>query len=106
VDFPCLKRNWRTAITRPVTICLPRPSGSISRCWTLTPAQVLSEQYDLVCNGYEVAGGSIRIHERPLQRKIMELIGFSWEQAEDQFGHMLEAFEYGAPPARRHRPRH
>ncbi|RMD54385.1 MAG: aspartate--tRNA ligase, partial [Candidatus Thermofonsia bacterium] len=62
------------------------------------PGQVLSEQYDLVCNGFEVAGGSIRIHERPLQRKIMELIGFSWEQAEEQFGHMLEAFEYGAPP--------
>jgi aspartyl-tRNA synthetase len=52
----------------------------------------------LVCNGFEVAGGSIRIHERPLQRKIMDLIGFSWEEAEDQFGHMLEAFEYGAPP--------
>lgn len=62
------------------------------------PHAVLSEQYDLVCNGFEVAGGSIRIHERPLQRKIMELIGFSWEEAEDQFGHMLEAFEYGAPP--------
>jgi aspartyl-tRNA synthetase len=58
----------------------------------------LSEQYDLVCNGYEVAGGSIRIHERPLQRKIMELIGFSIEEAKAQFGHMLEAFEYGAPP--------
>lgn len=62
------------------------------------PHAVLSEQYDLVCNGFEVAGGSIRIHERPLQRKIMDLIGFSWEEAEDQFGHMLEAFEYGAPP--------
>jgi aspartyl-tRNA synthetase len=62
------------------------------------PGAVLSEQYDLVCNGFEVAGGSIRIHERPLQRKIMELIGFSFEEAMDQFGHMLEAFEYGAPP--------
>ena len=62
------------------------------------PNAVLSEQYDLVCNGFEVAGGSIRIHERPLQRKIMELIGFSFEEAMEQFGHMLEAFEYGAPP--------
>ncbi|HSH01152.1 MAG TPA: aspartate--tRNA ligase [Anaerolineae bacterium] len=62
------------------------------------PGAVLSEQYDLVCNGHEVAGGSIRIHERPLQRKIMELIGFSIEEAKEQFGHMLEAFEYGAPP--------
>ena len=62
------------------------------------PHAVLSEQYDLVCNGFEVAGGSIRIHERALQRKIMDLIGFSIEEAEEQFGHMLEAFEYGAPP--------
>ena len=62
------------------------------------PEKVLSQQYDLVCNGYEVAGGSIRIHERPLQRKIMEMIGFSLEAAQEQFGHMLEAFEYGAPP--------
>jgi hypothetical protein len=70
------------------------------------PAAVLSEQYDLVCNGFEVAGGSIRIHDQTLQAKIMQLIGFSMEQAREQFGHMLEAFEYGAPPARRHRPRH
>ena len=62
------------------------------------PHAVLSEQYDLVCNGYEVAGGSIRIHERELQNKIMTMIGFSIEEAKDQFGHMLEAFEFGAPP--------
>ena len=62
------------------------------------PHAVLSEQYDLVCNGFEVAGGSIRIHERTLQNKIMQMIGFSVETAKEQFGHMLEAFEYGAPP--------
>ena len=62
------------------------------------PGAVLSEQYDLVCNGFEVAGGSIRIHERPLQRKIMELIGLSIEEARAQCGHLLDAFEYGVPP--------
>jgi aspartyl-tRNA synthetase len=62
------------------------------------PHQVLSEQYDLICNGYEVGGGSIRIHERELQQKIMNLIGLSLEQAREQFGHMLDAFEYGTPP--------
>jgi aspartyl-tRNA synthetase len=62
------------------------------------PHRVLSEQYDLICNGYEVGGGSIRIHERDLQQKIMNLIGLSLEQAREQFGHMLDAFEYGTPP--------
>jgi aspartyl-tRNA synthetase len=62
------------------------------------PGAVLSEQYDLICNGYEVGGGSIRIHERKLQQKIMELIGLSVEQAREQFGHLLDAFEYGTPP--------
>jgi aspartyl-tRNA synthetase len=62
------------------------------------PSAVLSEQYDLICNGYEVGGGSIRIHERELQQKIMRLIGFSMEEARAQFGHLLDAFEYGTPP--------
>ncbi|MBN1315960.1 MAG: aspartate--tRNA ligase [Anaerolineales bacterium] len=62
------------------------------------PGAVKSNQYDLVCNGYEVGGGSIRIHQRPLQEKVMELIGLSMEDAKDQFGHLLEAFEYGTPP--------
>jgi aspartyl-tRNA synthetase len=59
---------------------------------------VQSQQYDLVCNGYEVAGGSIRIHDRRIQEKIFKLIGLNVEQARERFGHMLEAFEYGAPP--------
>src|SRR5690606_24134651 len=54
--------------------------------------------YDLVCNGYEVAGGSIRIHDRAIQEKIFPLIGQTMERAREQFGHMLEAFEYGTPP--------
>ena len=62
------------------------------------PGAVKSNQYDLVCNGYEVGGGSIRIHQRELQEQVMELIGLSMEEARDQFGHLLEAFEYGTPP--------
>ena len=62
------------------------------------PGAVRSEQYDLVCNGYEVAGGSIRIHDRQIQEKIFALIGLDVEDARERFGHMLEAFEYGAPP--------
>ncbi len=55
-------------------------------------------QYDLVCNGYEVGGGSIRIHDRSFQEKIFPLIGQEPEHALAEFGHMLDAFEYGAPP--------
>jgi aspartyl-tRNA synthetase len=62
------------------------------------PGNVHSQQYDLVCNGFEVAGGSIRIHDRIVQEKIFKLIGLDTETAQERFGHMLEAFEYGAPP--------
>lgn len=62
------------------------------------PGKARGSQYDLVCNGYEVGGGSIRIHDRAIQEKIFPLIGQTMEHAKEEFGHMLEAFEYGAPP--------
>ena len=62
------------------------------------PGQARGKQYDLVLNGNEVAGGSIRIHERKLQEKVFDLIGLELEEARERFGHMLEAFEYGTPP--------
>ncbi len=62
------------------------------------PGSVKSKQYDLVCNGFEVAGGSIRIHRRDVQERVMKLIGISMDEARKKFGHMLDAFEFGAPP--------
>jgi aspartyl-tRNA synthetase len=62
------------------------------------PGAVRGSQYDMILNGSEVAGGSIRIHERGLQERIFPLIGQDMATAREQFGHMLEAFEYGAPP--------
>ncbi len=62
------------------------------------PGSILSEAYDMVCNGYEMASGSIRIHRREIQSKVFELLGIGAEEAQQKFGHMLEAFEYGAPP--------
>ncbi len=62
------------------------------------PAEILSDAYDMVCNGYEMASGSIRIHRSDIQRKVFQLLGLSEEEIERKFGHMLEAFEFGAPP--------
>ena len=62
------------------------------------PAKVKSWQHDLACNGYEVGGGSIRIHNPEIQKKVLKLVGISEEEAEEKFGHLLEAFSYGAPP--------
>ncbi|NWG14037.1 MAG: aspartate--tRNA ligase, partial [Acidobacteria bacterium] len=62
------------------------------------PSSVLCNAYDLVCNGYELSSGSIRIHNREVQAKIFRSLGYSDEEAQRRFGHMLEAFEYGAPP--------
>jgi aspartyl-tRNA synthetase len=62
------------------------------------PGKMRGAQYDLVLNNNEVAGGSIRIHDQELQAKVFELIGLDPEVASERFGHMLEAFQYGAPP--------
>jgi aspartyl-tRNA synthetase len=62
------------------------------------PGRVMSKAYDMVCNGMELASGSIRIHRRELQERIFGLLGYTPEQTEERFGHMLEALEYGAPP--------
>ena len=62
------------------------------------PGKARGQQYDLVLNNYEVGGGSIRIHDRKLQEKVFKLIGLRPEVAQERFGHMLEAFEYGVPP--------
>jgi aspartyl-tRNA synthetase len=62
------------------------------------PGAVSSDAYDMVCNGYETASGSIRIHRRDIQMKMFQMLGMSDEEIQAKFGHMLEAFEYGAPP--------
>ena len=62
------------------------------------PGRVFSNAYDMVCNGYELASGSIRIHRRELQAQIFHALGYGTEEMEQRFGHMLDAFDYGAPP--------
>jgi aspartyl-tRNA synthetase len=62
------------------------------------PGAVRANAYDLAINGVEVGGGSIRIHDRTLQSRMFDLLGFTKEEAEAQFGFLMSAFEYGAPP--------
>jgi aspartyl-tRNA synthetase len=62
------------------------------------PGRVLGRLYDLVCNGFELASGSIRIHRRDIQERVMKVVGMSAEDADRRFGFLLKAFEYGAPP--------
>ena len=59
---------------------------------------IKSKAYDLVCNGSELASGSIRIHRRELQEKVFKILGYTKEETNQRFGQILEAFEYGAPP--------
>lgn len=98
VDFPLFEEEMTDGHYAPSHHMFTSPKREHIPLLDSDPHAVLSDQYDLVCNGYEVAGGSIRIHERELQNKIMGMIGFSIEEAKEQFGHMLEAFEFGAPP--------
>lgn len=98
VDFPMFEWNeeekkWDAA-HHPFT--MPRLEH-LDRFDT-DPASVLSEAYDMVCNGYEMASGSIRIYRRDIQSKVFQMLGIGEEEAQQRFGHMLEAFEYGAPP--------
>ncbi len=62
------------------------------------PGNVRARAYDAICNGFELGSGSIRIHQRELQMRVFELLGIDAEEAQQRFGHMLNAFEYGAPP--------
>ena len=98
VDFPMFEYSEEEgrlmAMHHPFTS--PKPSD-IDKLDT-DPASVLADAYDMVCNGVEVGGGSIRIHDAVLQAKIFKVLGFTPEKAQEQFGFLMNAFKYGAPP--------
>lgn len=75
-----------------------RPKDEDLKLLDKDPLKVHAYAYDIVLNGVEIGGGSLRIHERDLQNKIFKILGLSKEKIEDRFGHILEAFSYGAPP--------
>jgi aspartyl-tRNA synthetase len=98
VDFPLL--NWNQEEKRWEAMHHPFTQAKEVDMPLLdtAPEKVHGRHYDLVCNGFELGGGSIRIHNADLQRKIFRIFGHSEEKINHLFGHLLEAFEYGAPP--------
>jgi aspartyl-tRNA synthetase len=98
VDFPFFAFNEETQIWESEHHPFTMPKLSDLDKFDTDPGAVMSDAYDMVCNGYELASGSIRIHRRDIQMKMFQMLGLSDEDIQAKFGHMLEAFEYGAPP--------
>ncbi len=98
VDFPLFEWNTETKRWDAVHHLFTSPKPEDVGLLDTEPGKVRANCYDLVCNGFELASGSIRIHRRDVQEKILELLNYSREDAFARFGHMLIAFEYGAPP--------
>ena len=98
IDFPLLEWDEDTAryhaMHHPFTSPKPEDLDKLESA----PGEVKANAYDLVINGTEIGGGSIRIHDRDIQSKMFDLLGFTKEEAKAQFGFLMDAFEYGAPP--------
>jgi aspartyl-tRNA synthetase len=98
VDFPLVEYDeesdkWH-AMHHPFTSPIPEDREYMKS----DPGRVKANAYDMAINGMEVGGGSIRIHDKELQKQMFDLLGFSVEEAQEQFGFLMNAFEYGAPP--------
>ncbi len=98
IDFPFAFWNEEEQRWDPSQHPFTMPMPEDLHLMETDPGKMRGTQYDAVLNGNEVAGGSIRIHDRGIQERIFKLIGLDMEVARERFGHMLEAFEYGAPP--------
>ena len=98
VDFPLFE--WSDEEGRLMAMHHPftHPKDEDIPLLDTDPAAVRADAYDMVCNGIEVGGGSIRIHDAQLQAKMFEILGFTPEKAQEQFGFLMNAFKYGAPP--------
>jgi aspartyl-tRNA synthetase len=97
VDAPMFEETddggW-TAVHHPFTSPLPEWADKFAA----EPAGAIADAYDIVCNGYEIGGGSIRIHRQAMQQAVFDIIGLTQEEAQSQFGFLLDAFKYGPPP--------
>ncbi len=98
IDFPLFEWNEELKKWDPAHHMFTMPQERFLADFEKRPAEVKGDLYDLVCNGVELASGSIRIHDPELQKRIFRFLGFSEEQAQQRFGFLLEAFRYGPPP--------
>jgi aspartyl-tRNA synthetase len=98
IDFPSFELNQTTKEIQPVHHMFVQPKEGNVQLLEREPLKMVSTQYDLVCNGYELASGSMRINDPELQMKVFKLLGMSQKKAQEDFGHLLQAFSYGAPP--------
>lgn len=98
VDFPLLE--WSEEVKRFFAMHHPftSPIPEDIKLFDTNPGEIRANAYDLVINGVEIGGGSIRIHDKKLQQKMFEVLGFTPEDAEAQFGFLMTAFKFGAPP--------
>ncbi|MBC61379.1 MAG: aspartate--tRNA ligase [Zetaproteobacteria bacterium] len=98
VEFPLFEKDLQSGrlMARHHPFCMPREEDL--DLLESNPEQARAAAYDLVCNGYEIGGGSVRVHNPNIQQKIFELIGLSEEEAQKKFGFLLQALKYGAPP--------
>ena len=98
VDFPLLEWNEESNSYHAMHHPFTSPKSKHIELIESDPSAVRADAYDLVLNGNEIGGGSIRIHDKKIQQKMFDCLGFSKEEAEKQFGFLMNAFEYGAPP--------
>ena len=98
IDFPLLEWDEETQRYHAMHHPFTSPKSEYMDQIDTDPESIKASAYDMVINGVEIGGGSIRIHKRALQSKMFDALGFTKEQAEAQFGFLLGAFEYGAPP--------
>ena len=98
VDFPLLERDDGSERWQAVHHAFTMPKDEDIPLLDTDPGKVRAKSYDIICNGYEISSGSLRIYTSELQRKVFRLMGYNDEQIDERFGHLLEAFDYGAPP--------
>lgn len=98
VDFPLFEYNDEEQKWEPAHHMFTMPQAQYLETFDTNPGPVKGDLYDLVCNGFELASGSIRIHDPAIQQRLFNVVGFPPEKAQERFGFLLNAFQYGPPP--------